>query len=103
MTDLICQIWIVVFGLLAISLTTLNKKGLRKLGVIVGLISQPAFIITAYINNQSGLLILSVIYIFIWANGILVQFLNINFIEKFIEYIIPKLRRLFKRRKNADV
>lgn len=96
MLDFICQIWIVVFGLLAISLTTLNKKSLRKLGVMVGFISQPAFIITAYVNKQGGLLILSVIYIFVWTNGILVQFFNINFIENLLE----RVRRIIK---NANV
>lgn len=82
MIDLICQFWMVIFNLPGITLTTLNNKTLRKIGVTLGFISQPAFIITACIHEQWGFFILSAIYIFIWTNGILVQFFDFSVLEK---------------------
>jgi nicotinamide riboside transporter PnuC len=64
--DLIAQIGISVFGVLAIILVA--KK--NKWGFVFGLASQPFWLITSYLNKQWGVLLLSVIYIFSWAFGI---------------------------------
>lgn len=66
MLDLISQIGLAVFGLTAIILVA--KK--NKWGFVVGLISQPFFLITSYINKQWGLFILSIAYTFVWIFGI---------------------------------
>jgi len=64
--DLIAQIGITIFGVSAIILVA--KK--NKWGFVLGLISQPFWIITSLINKQWGVLLLSVIYIGSWSYGI---------------------------------
>lgn len=64
--DEIAQIGIAVFGVLAITLVA--KK--NKWGFVLGLASQPFWIITSYINKQWGVLLLSVVYVASWAYGI---------------------------------
>jgi nicotinamide riboside transporter PnuC len=64
--DNVCQVFIVVLGLIAILLVARKNKW----GFIFGLLSQPFWLITAYINNQWGVLLLSVGYTFSWIYGI---------------------------------
>lgn len=66
MWDLISQIGIFVFGVIAIILVA--KK--NKWGFVIGLISQPFYFITSFINKQWGLFFTAIIYSFTWAFGI---------------------------------
>lgn len=64
--DLIAQIGIVIFGVSAIILVA--KK--NKWGFVLGLISQPFWLITSIMNRQWGIVLLSVIYVGSWAYGV---------------------------------
>jgi nicotinamide riboside transporter PnuC len=66
MWDTIAQIGITIFGVTAIILVA--KK--NKWGFVFGLISQPFWFISSYMNKQWGILILNVIYTFSWSYGI---------------------------------
>ena len=72
--DIIAQIGIAVFGLTAIILV--SKK--NKWGFVFGLLSQPFFILTSFINKQWGLFLLSIIYTFSWTYGIYEWFFKEN-------------------------
>jgi len=64
--DLISQIGIAVFGIAAIILVARKNKW----GFVLGLASQPFWILTAYNNGQWGIQLLNVIYVFTWSYGI---------------------------------
>lgn len=64
--DEIAQVGIMFFGVTAIILVA--KK--NKWGFVLGLLSQPFWFITSYLNQQWGVFILSAIYCFSWAFGI---------------------------------
>lgn len=64
--DTIAQIGVAVFGITAIILVA--KK--NKWGFVFGLLSQPFWFITAFVNEQWGVLFLSVIYLGTWIYGI---------------------------------
>jgi len=66
MLDKICQIAILVLTPAAILL--ISKK--IKWGFVVGIISQPFWIVTSYFNKQWGVFIVSILYLFIWGYGI---------------------------------
>lgn len=68
--EIIVQVMIVVPGLLAIWLTQQEyKKSWKRYACIFGLISQPFFLYTTYVNNQMGMFILSIFYTYIWFIG----------------------------------
>ena len=64
--DTIAQIGITIFGVSAIILVARKNKW----GFVLGLISQPFWLITSYMNKQWGVFLLSAVYIFSWAYGI---------------------------------
>ena len=64
--DTIAQIGIAVFGVAAVMLVA--KK--NKWGFVLGLASQPFWLITSYLNKQWGVFFLSIIYLFSWSLGI---------------------------------
>jgi len=64
--DLIAQIGVTIFGVSAIVLVARKNKW----GFVLGLISQPFWIITSLINKQWGVLLLSIVYIGSWGYGI---------------------------------
>lgn len=64
--DAIAQIGIAIFGVTAIILVA--KK--NKWGFVFGLISQPFWLITSFLNKQWGVFFLSMIYVFSWALGV---------------------------------
>lgn len=64
--DVIAQIGITLFGITAIILVA--KK--NKWGFVFGLLSQPFWFITSFINKQWGVFFLSIIYFFTWLFGI---------------------------------
>lgn len=66
MLDLIAQIGIAVFGIFAIILVARKNKW----GFVLGLLSQPFWILTSYLNKQWGVFLLSLIYCGSWSYGI---------------------------------
>ncbi len=66
MWDTISQIAIFVFGILAIILVA--KK--NKWGFVFGLIVQPFWFITSYINNQWGVFFVSIAFTISWLYGV---------------------------------
>lgn len=64
--DVIAQIGISIFGVSAIILVA--KK--NRWGFVLGLASQPFWLITSYLNKQWGVFLLSAVYVFSWAYGI---------------------------------
>ena len=64
--DTIAQIGMFVLGITAIILVSRKNKW----GFVFGLLSQPFFFLTAYLNAQWGLFLLSVVYTGGWAYGI---------------------------------
>jgi len=64
--DFVNQIGITIFGLSAIILVA--KK--NKWGFVLGLLSQPFWLLTSYQNHQWGIFILSVVYCGTWILGI---------------------------------
>lgn len=70
--DLISQIGLSFFGILAIILVARKNKW----GFVLGLASQPFWILTAYVNKQWGIQLLNVIYVFTWSYGIYEWFLK---------------------------
>jgi len=66
MWDKISQIGIAIFGISAIILVA--KK--NKWGFVLGLLSQPFWLITSFINKQWGVFLLSIFYVGSWILGI---------------------------------
>jgi nicotinamide riboside transporter PnuC len=66
MWDIIAQIGIAVFGVAAIILV--SKK--NKWGFVFGLISQPFWYVTSYLNGQWGVFFVSIIYTASWTYGV---------------------------------
>jgi len=64
--DLISQIGLSILGISAIILVA--KK--NKWGFVLGLLSQPFWFITSYLNKQWGVFFLSIVYLFSWGLGI---------------------------------
>ncbi len=72
--DLVAQIGITIFGVSAIILVARKNKW----GFVLGLISQPFWIITSLINKQWGVLLLSIVYVGSWGYGIYEWFYKKN-------------------------
>jgi nicotinamide riboside transporter PnuC len=70
--DFISNVGVALLGITAVIL--IAKK--NKWGLVFGLASQPFWLITSYINEQWGVLILTVVYIFTWSYGIYEWFSN---------------------------
>ncbi|MDO8655330.1 MAG: nicotinamide mononucleotide transporter [bacterium] len=66
MWDIISQIGIATLGVAAIILVA--KK--NRWGFVLGLLSQPFWFITSFINEQWGIFFLSIIYMGSWILGI---------------------------------
>ncbi len=66
MLDAVSQIGIAVFGIIAIILVARKNKW----GFVFGLISQPFWFITSFINKQWGVFFLSAVYAATWSYGI---------------------------------
>ena len=72
--DLMAQIGITVFGVSAIILVARKNKW----GFVLGLVSQPFWLITSYLNKQWGVFFLSAVYVFSWGYGVYEWFYKKN-------------------------
>jgi len=70
MLDIICQIFISIFGVLAIFLVARGNRW----GFVVGLVQQPFWYITTYLNQQWGIFFLSIVYTLTWVYGVYKNF-----------------------------
>ena len=63
----------IIFFLGLSSIYGVNAKDaqLAKWGPICGLIAQPFWIYTTYLNQQYGILLLSILYLHAWYTGVL--------------------------------
>lgn len=64
--DALCQVFIAVFGLLAIFLVARKNRW----GFVVGLLQQPLWFFTTFVNEQWGIFLLSFAYTVTWSYGI---------------------------------
>lgn len=67
MIDTICQLWIGFSGIGSVYLTSIRKP---DWACVFGLIGQPAWFVTTWINEQWGLFLLAIIYTYVWISGI---------------------------------
>lgn len=70
MLDIISQIGITVFGVIAAWITQQRNESLKKYACILGLMSQPFWFYTAVIAEQWGVFANSVMFTVIWIIGI---------------------------------
>ena len=66
MWDTISQISIFSFGVLSIILVARKNKW----GFVLGLVSQPFWYITSYVNHQWGVFFLNIAYTLSWSYGV---------------------------------
>jgi len=66
MWDSISQIAIIIFGISSIILVARKNKW----GFVLGLLAQPFWFITSYINKQWGVFLVAFVYSITWAYGI---------------------------------
>ena len=69
MIDLVCQIGVVVFGAPAIWFVG-RKEHWKKWGYVLGMCSQPFWIVGMTYNRHWGMLALSLFYTYSWGQGI---------------------------------
>lgn len=69
-SDTISQFGMLIFGVTAIVLVARKNKW----GFVFGLLSQPFFFITSYLNRQWGLFILAIAYTASWTYGMYMWF-----------------------------
>ncbi len=74
MLDNISQIGLSIFGVLAIVLVAKRNKW----GFVFGMISQPFWFITSFLNEQWGVFFVSIVYTGSWAFGIYEWFFKKN-------------------------
>jgi len=73
--DLI-QLIITILGGSAIYFVGLKNPNISKYGFILGLASQPFWLITTYQHEQWGIFVLSLWYTFSWGQGVYNNFIR---------------------------
>jgi hypothetical protein len=71
--DLILQVSIAVLSLLAIAMIS-STGPLHRWGFVIGLISQPLWLIATWRARQWGMFVLSIFYLVVWIQGIANRF-----------------------------
>ena len=72
------QIGIALTGLVAIWLTQHPKAAYRRFACIFGLLGQPFWFYSAYMNAQWGIFVLCIFYTLAWARGVRTYWFNPN-------------------------
>lgn len=67
--DLVLQVAIAILSFAAIAMVA-STGPLHRWGFVVGLISQPLWLLATWRAKQWGMLVLSVFYFFVWLQGI---------------------------------
>lgn len=68
--DNVSQVLVAILGLLAINMVSADNKW----GFVIGLASQPFWLITTYCHRQWPIFFLSIAYAVSWAIGVYVRF-----------------------------
>jgi hypothetical protein len=63
------QIWVVLSGIPAIYLLSCGERWMRW-GFVLGLLSQPAWILSFFLHKQYGMIVLSFFYSWSWGRGV---------------------------------
>lgn len=71
--DLVLQIAIAVLSLLAIAMIS-STGPLHRWGFVIGLISQPLWLLATWRARQWGMFVLSIFYLVVWIQGIANRF-----------------------------
>ena len=69
MVDIASQIWVSIFGLTALWCMQSNRVFLRRYGVVLGLIGQPAWYAQLVIHEQWGMIPVFIGYTLAWLFG----------------------------------
>jgi len=65
--EVLSQVLIGGLGIASVMLVTSKDEGLRRLAAPLALLAEPFWFYTAYINEQWGILLLTLIYTFRWT------------------------------------
>lgn len=64
------QLLIALTGGIAILLTQISNQNLRKYAPIFGILGQPFWFYTSYVNGQWGIFVLTIFYAYAWSIGL---------------------------------
>lgn len=67
---MICQIVIALCGIASVWLSQSPAESSRRWAPVIGLVGQPAWLISSYDAAQWGIFVLSIVYAIGWARGI---------------------------------
>lgn len=67
--DLVTQIAVSIFGVSALLLSLTSSRRLRRVGVVLGLLGQPAWYAQLVIHEQWGMLPAFTAYTLVWCFG----------------------------------
>lgn len=70
------QIFLAIFGVIAIWLSQDSRESVRKYSCLFGMISQPFWFYTSYVNEQWGVFILAIFYTIAWMKGFYNHWIN---------------------------
>ena len=76
--DIISQIAIFIFGVSAIFMSQSPNHTTQKWACIAGLIGQPFWYYTSFVNAQWGIFAMSFFYTFAWARGFRTYWMKSN-------------------------
>ena len=76
MIDLLSQLGVTVFGLSALLCMQMHTRRWRRIGVVLGLLGQPAWYAQLVIHDQWGMLPVFLGYTLIWVTGFYVQWIR---------------------------
>jgi hypothetical protein len=71
--DLLLQVSIAILSLLAIAMIS-STGPLHRWGFVIGLISQPLWLLATWRARQWGMFVLSIFYLVVWIQGIANRF-----------------------------
>lgn len=74
--DLINQVFLLVFSILAIWCTQDRSPRVQRWGPVLGLLSQPFWFYATWQAEQMGMLVVCTAYTAIWAKGVYQQWLQ---------------------------
>lgn len=69
-TAFLIQLAIMLTGAVAIFLTQQSNEKLKRYACFFGVVGEPFWIYTAYVNGQWGVLVLAIFYTYTWLLGV---------------------------------
>jgi hypothetical protein len=70
----VCQVWVAVCGMSAVWLLSYKDRRVRRWGYVVGLLSQPGWLISAVLAEQWGIALLTIWYTLSYVRGMVQHF-----------------------------